>query len=70
MGAIRGSFKKRDANAFAAALSQRLSVEPTQTFAAPFAGNHDLPRLATQAGNDVNLEKLAAVAVMTPSGSR
>jgi glycosidase len=69
MQALRDSFVARDAGAFAAALSERVKIQPKPGFAAPFAGNHDLTRLASATGGDVAQGILAAVAVMTLPGS-
>jgi glycosidase len=46
-----------------------LQTELNPYFDAPFAGNHDLDRLATVLGGDSDLQKLAQLAVMTLPGS-
>lgn len=67
--AIRSSVSSGNASAMIAALNDQLANQKDPFFAAPFAGNHDLDRLASVLGQDIAKQKLAALAVLTLPGT-
>ena len=69
MFALRTSLKDRSAQPLVNSLVERLNEMPTQTFAAPFIGNHDRVRIASEVGGDVERLKLAALFELTLPGT-
>jgi len=67
--AIRNSISSGNASAMVSALGDQLNNQRDPFFAAPFAGNHDLDRLASVLGQDLAKQKLAALAVLTLPGT-
>lgn len=69
MGAIRSSLSGMNNSDLVNTLNEQLIVQKNEFFAAPFAGNHDLDRLASSLGSDIDEQKEAALAVFTLPGT-
>jgi glycosidase len=68
-GSIRSSLITGQTSDLYQALTEQVHTQKNAQFAAPFAGNHDLDRLASVLAHDIKLEKLAALLVFTLPGT-
>jgi alpha-amylase len=67
--AIRTSITSGNASAMLGALNDQLATQKNPFFAAPFAGNHDMERLASVLGEDIGKQKLAAASFLSLPGT-